>query len=175
MWPAHGKSGPSWDYPVGWVVLEQSLATLFLLLGGGSRVLLGLCQGETFVLENIHPYPLVIGLGSGQLRTGYPFCTRQTLSNLVYALLIVVCHTNNYLRENFNFWFWFSQMDQFLVLLSSMSYIMTPYPPPSGDIVQNLNVGDRLLGNVKFSSYAGETLFILFFFLEYTILSVWII
>ena len=61
--------------------------------GGESRVLLELCQGETFVLENIHPYPLVIGLGSGQLRTGYPFCTRQTLSNLVYALLIVVCHT----------------------------------------------------------------------------------
>ena len=63
-------------------------------------------------------------------------------------------------------------MDQFLVLLSSMSYIMTPYPPTSGDIVQNLNVGDRLLGNVQFSSYAGETIFILFSFLEYTILSV---
>ena len=77
--------------------------SLSVVGGGGSRVLLGLCQGETFVLENIHPYPLVIGLGSGQLRTGYPFCTRQTLSNLVYALLIVVCHTNNYLRENFNF------------------------------------------------------------------------
>ena len=26
------------------------------------RVLLGLSQGEAFVLENIHPYPLVIGL-----------------------------------------------------------------------------------------------------------------
>ena len=30
--------------------------------GGGRRVLLGLSQGEAFVLENIHPYPLVIGL-----------------------------------------------------------------------------------------------------------------
>ena len=30
--------------------------------GGGSRVLLGLSQGEAFVLENIHPYPLVVGL-----------------------------------------------------------------------------------------------------------------
>ena len=45
-------------------------------------------------------------------------------------------------------------------------------PPPFGDIVQNLNVRDRLLDNVQFPSYAGETLFILFSFLEYTILSV---
>ena len=48
-------------------------------------------------------------------------------------------------------------------------------PPPFGDIVQNLNVRDRLLDNVQFPLYAGETLFILFSFLEYTILSVWII
>ena len=31
-------------------------------VGGGRRVLLGLSQGEAFVLENIHPYPLVVGL-----------------------------------------------------------------------------------------------------------------
>ena len=41
--------------------------------------------------------------------------------------------------------------------------------PPSSDTVQNLNVGDRLLDNVQFPSYAGETLFILFSFLEYTV------
>ena len=67
-------------------------------------------------------------------------------------------------------------MDQFLVR-SSIFYVIyddSP-PPPFGDIVQNLNVGDRLLDNVQFPSYAGETLFILFSFLEYTILSVWII
>ena len=67
-------------------------------------------------------------------------------------------------------------MDQFLVQ-SSIFYVIyddSP-PPPFGDIVQNLNVGDRLLDNVQFPSYAGETLFILFSFLEYTILSVWII
>ena len=83
------------------------------------------------------------------------------------------------MRENFNipkFYFdlyspkWIGSWSD---LLSSMSYIMTPPPPPpSGDIVQNLNVGDRLLDNVQFPSYAGETLFILFSFLEYTILSV---
>ena len=67
-------------------------------------------------------------------------------------------------------------MDQYLVQ-SSIFYVIyddSP-PPPFGDIVQNLNVGDRLLDNVQFPSYAGETLFILFSFLEYTILSVWII
>ena len=42
----------------------------------------------------------------------------------------------------------------------------------SGEIVQNLNVGDQLLDNVQFPSYAGETLFILFSFVEYTIVSV---
>ena len=65
-------------------------------------------------------------------------------------------------------------MDRFLVR-SSIFYVIyndPPPPPPSGDIVQNLNVGDRLLDNVQFPSYAGETLFILFSFLEYTILSV---
>ena len=67
-------------------------------------------------------------------------------------------------------------MDQYLVQ-SSIFYVIyddSP-PPPFGDIVQNLNVGDRLLDNVQFPSYAGETLIILFSFLEYTILSVWII
>ena len=67
-------------------------------------------------------------------------------------------------------------MDQYLVQ-SSIFYVIyddSP-PPPFADIVQNLNVGDRLLDNVQFPSYAGETLFILFSFLEYTILSVWII
>ena len=67
-------------------------------------------------------------------------------------------------------------MDQYLVQ-SSIFYVIyddSP-PPPFGDIVQNLNVGDRLLDNVQFPSYTGETLFILFSFLEYTILSVWII
>ena len=54
---------------------------------------------------------------------------RQTPSNLVYTLLIVFGHTNNYLRENFNiqkcdFDFdslkWISSWSD---LLSSMSYI----------------------------------------------------
>ena len=36
--------------------------SLSVVGGGGSRVLLGLSQGEAFVLENIHPYPLVVGL-----------------------------------------------------------------------------------------------------------------
>ena len=31
--------------------------------GGSGIILLGLSQREAFVLENIHPYPLVIGLG----------------------------------------------------------------------------------------------------------------
>ena len=82
------------------------------------------------------------------------------------------------MRENFNiqkFDFDFyspKSISSWSELLSSMSYIMTPPPTPSGDIVQNLNVGDRLLDNVQFPSYAGETHFILFPFLEYTILSV---
>lgn len=81
--------------------------------------------------------------------------------------LIVFGHTNNFRRENFNiqknwFLFWFCQMDQFLVR-SSTSYIMTPLPPPlPGDTVQNLKVGDQLLDNVQFPSYAGETRFIVF-------------
>ena len=61
-------------------------------------------------------------------------------------------------------------MDQYLVQ-SSIFYVIyddSP-PPPFGDIVQNLNVGDRLLDNVQFPSYAGETLFVLFSFLEYTL------
>ena len=36
--------------------------SLSVVGGGGSRVLLGLSLGEAFVLENIHPYPLVVGL-----------------------------------------------------------------------------------------------------------------
>ena len=36
--------------------------SLSVVGGEGSRVLLGLSQGEAFVLENIHPYPLVVGL-----------------------------------------------------------------------------------------------------------------
>ena len=55
-------------------------------------------------------------------------------------------------------------MDQYLVQ-SSIFYVIyddSP-PPPFGDIVQNLNVGDRLLDNVQFPSYAGETLFYIVF------------
>lgn len=36
--------------------------SLSVVGGGERRVLLGLSQGEAFVLENIHPYPLVVGL-----------------------------------------------------------------------------------------------------------------
>ena len=61
-------------------------------------------------------------------------------------------------------------MDQFLVRSSIFYVIYDDSPPtPFGDIVQNLNVGDRLLDNVQFPSYAGETLFVLFSFLEYTL------
>ena len=49
-------------------------------------------------------------------------------------------------------------------------YVIYKDPHPPG-----LNVGDQLLDNIQFPPYAGETLFILLFFLEYTILPIWII
>ena len=123
----------------------------------GYTILLGLSQREAFLPKNNHPYKVVIGLGCslwlGTAPDQIPF---------LYTSIIIWERTST--SKN-------------LILILPNGSVPGPifYLLSSGDMVQNLNVGDRLLENVRFPSFAGETLFILFSFLEYTIVSVWII